>query len=71
MKNSLQSIQRFIRDEDGAVAIEYGLLAVLVALIMAVGAGLLGEGLNTLFTNIAACFGSGSGACPSFIPSPF
>ncbi len=34
-------------------AIEYGLMAVLIALAFTVGAGLLGTALNTLFTNIA------------------
>lgn len=70
MKTTLQSIQRFLRDEDGIVAIEYGLMAVLIALALAVGAAALGTGLNTLFTNIAGCFGSGSGTCPVTLPDP-
>ncbi len=39
-------------NEDGAVAIEYGLLAGLIALAIVVGAGILGGGLNTMFTNV-------------------
>lgn len=70
MKTSIQKIQRFIRDEDGAVAIEYGLLAVLIALAVGVGAGFLGGGLSKLFTDIGACFGgSGGGTCPVTLPS--
>lgn len=65
-----QAIRSFINDEEGAVAIEYGLLAVLIALALAVGAGYLGGGLNTLFTDIAACFGGdGGGACPVTMPA--
>lgn len=68
MKNLMQSAMRFVREEEGAVAIEYGLLATLVALAMAAGATLLGGGLDTLFTNVAACFqapaAGGGGACP-------
>lgn len=64
MKTTLHSIQRFLRDEDGVVAIEYGLLAVLIALALAVGAAALGTGLNTLFLNIADCFNPGAGTCP-------
>ena len=65
MKSTLQGIQRFLRDEDGVVAIEYGLMAVLIALALAVGANLLGVGLSTLFSNIADCFATPVGAgCP-------
>lgn len=71
MKSTLHSIQRFLRDEDGVVAIEYGLLAVLIALAMAIGANALGLGLGTLFTNIADCF-TGGAACPGgALPAPF
>ena len=70
MKTSIQRIQRFIRDEDGAVAIEYGLLAVLIALAVAAGATILGGGLSTLFTNIGACFSTAAGgACPIVLPA--
>lgn len=72
MKTLLQGIRRFWNDEEGAVAIEYALLAVLIALIMAAGAALLGNGLNTIFTNIASCFdaaGAG-GTCPVTLPAP-
>ncbi|MEM5430945.1 Flp family type IVb pilin [Cupriavidus oxalaticus] len=47
-------IARFIKDERGATAIEYGLIAGLVALAVAVGAGTLGNNLNTGFGNLAA-----------------
>ena len=43
----------FFKDEEGATAIEYGLLAALVAVAIIVGAGLLGANLNSLFTAIA------------------
>lgn len=69
MKTLLQGIRRFWNEEEGAVAIEYALLAVLIALAMAIGAGVLGGGLNTLFSNIAACFTNGAG-CPVTLPSP-
>lgn len=65
MKTLLKAIRRFWHEEEGAVAIEYALLAVLIALALAVGAGLLGDGLNAFFSNIAACFdGGGTGTCP-------
>ena len=40
--NLIQSIRAFIRDEDGAAAIEYGLIAALIAIAIIVGATLRG-----------------------------
>lgn len=40
------------RDETGATAVEYGLLAALIAVVMAVGAAFLGEQLQALFNFI-------------------
>ena len=44
---------RFVKDESGATAIEYGLIAALIALAIVVGAGALGNALNDQFANIA------------------
>jgi pilus assembly protein Flp/PilA len=44
---------RFVKDESGATAIEYGLIAALIALAIVVGAGALGNALNAQFNNIA------------------
>jgi len=46
-------IGRFITSEDGATAIEYGLIASLVAVAIIAGAGALGNNLNNSFTNLA------------------
>ena len=46
-------IARFVKDESGATAIEYGLIAALIALAIMVGASQLGTALNTKFKNIA------------------
>ena len=43
--------------EEGAVAVEYALLIVGIALVMAVGAGVLGDGLNSKFTAIKTKIG--------------
>lgn len=53
MKKLISSVRKFISDESGATAIEYGLIASVVGLVMAVGAGQLGTNLSTLFGNIA------------------
>jgi pilus assembly protein Flp/PilA len=44
---------RFIKDESGATAIEYGLIAALISVALIAGATTLGTALNTQFTNIA------------------
>lgn len=45
--------RNFIKDETGATAIEYGLIASLVALAIVVGATALGGKLNDMFTFIS------------------
>ena len=44
--------KQFIDDESGATAIEYGLIACLIAVAIIVGATSLGGSLNTTFTNL-------------------
>ncbi len=46
-------IRQFVRDEEGVTAIEYGLIATLVAVAIIVGAGALGTKLNDVFQGIA------------------
>ena len=46
-------VARFVKDESGATAIEYGLIAALIALAIMVGAGTLGTRLDNQFKNIA------------------
>ena len=57
------SARNFLREEDGVTAIEYGLLAALVAVVISVGAALLGTNLNLLFTSIANCLSAAPAAC--------
>ncbi|MBB5409795.1 MULTISPECIES: Flp family type IVb pilin [unclassified Paraburkholderia] len=54
MKNIIAAAARFVRDEDGVTAIEYGLLAGLISLLIISGATLLGTHLQTIFNNLAA-----------------
>ena len=46
-------LKNFANDETGATAIEYGLIAALIALAIVAGAGALGTSLNTQFSNIS------------------
>ncbi len=53
-------LSRFARDESGATAIEYGLIAALIAVAIMVGAGKLGNNLNSKFNAIATKVGTGA-----------
>jgi pilus assembly protein Flp/PilA len=44
---------RFIKDESGATAIEYGLIAALISVAIITGATTLGGALSNQFNNIA------------------
>ncbi len=46
-------VKNYINDESGATAIEYGLIAALVGIALIVGAGRLGESINTKFGTVA------------------
>lgn len=43
---------RFVKDESGATAIEYGLIAALIAVVIIGAVTTLGTKLTTVFTNI-------------------
>jgi pilus assembly protein Flp/PilA len=45
-------ILRLIREDDGATAIEYGLIAGLVAVVIIGALAMTGESLQTIFTGI-------------------
>ena len=45
-------VQRFLKNESGATAVEYGLIAALIAVVIIAGAQALGSALNAKFTAI-------------------
>lgn len=44
---------RFVKDESGATAIEYGLIAALISVALITGASTLGNALNNQFTEVS------------------
>lgn len=50
----------FIKREDGASAIEYGIIAGLIAVVIMVGAEDIGEKLNSMFTYISTKIPTGA-----------
>jgi pilus assembly protein Flp/PilA len=49
----LTTFKQFLQDEEGAAAIEYALIAALIAMAIVVGATALGGGINSFFSAIA------------------
>lgn len=47
-----KTFARFMKDESGATAIEYGLIAALISVALIAGAGALGSQLNTTFEGL-------------------
>ncbi|MES2471563.1 pilus assembly protein [Rhizomicrobium sp. SCGC AG-212-E05] len=53
MKIHTNLLRRFVKDESGATAIEYGLIAALIAVVIITGVTAVGTKLSTSFTNIS------------------
>ena len=49
----MEKIIRFFKDEEGATAIEYGLIASLISVIIIAAITAVGTGLDTTFTTVA------------------
>jgi pilus assembly protein Flp/PilA len=50
----LNQIMRFVKEEDGATAVEYGLMVSLIAVVIMTAVALIGTTLNTRFGAVAA-----------------
>lgn len=48
----INKLKQFLKDESGATAIEYGLIAVLIAIFLIAGATQMGQSLNTSFNSV-------------------
>ena len=46
-------VTRFVKDESGATAIEYGLIAALIAVGIIAAGGALGDNISNKFNNIS------------------
>ena len=53
MERFIQAAQQFVRDEEGVTAIEYGLIAALIAVAIILAVTAVGTNLNAIFTYIA------------------
>lgn len=51
-------ITKFIREEDGVTAIEYGLIAALIAVVIVTAVTLIGTRLNATFCSVVDALGA-------------
>jgi pilus assembly protein Flp/PilA len=54
----IKTLLKFFKDEDGVTAVEYAVMAALIALVVIAGATILGQNTNQTFETVA-------GAIPS------
>ena len=52
MSKFVSHVKRFFNEEDAPTMVEYGLLVALIAVVVAVGAGILGGGIDQLFQDV-------------------
>jgi pilus assembly protein Flp/PilA len=55
MKQLYLATRQFLRDEEGVTAIEYGLIAALIAVAVIATVYLVGQELNNTFIKIKTC----------------
>ena len=66
----LKMLRRLKRTEDGVTAIEYGLIAALVAVVIIVAVTTVGTELTRTFDTVAGAFPSSAETDPNNFPDP-
>ncbi|BDD93724.1 Flp family type IVb pilin [Pandoraea sp. XJJ-1] len=61
MKTIVKFCQRFIQDESGVTAVEYGLIAALIAVVILASVTIVGTQLNSTFSKIGSALTSANG----------
>ncbi len=56
----LNQLMRFLREEEGATAVEYGLLVALIAAVIVTIVGTLGTQVQNAFTTVSAALPAAS-----------
>ena len=60
MKNFMQTVKRFVQEEDGPTATEYAVMLALIIIVALAAIGALGSKVNTIFTNVQTSLPTGS-----------
>jgi pilus assembly protein Flp/PilA len=59
-ETNMQILAKLLRDENGATAIEYGLIAALISVVIIAAVTLVGSNLSTTFNSIATALAAAS-----------
>jgi len=62
MKNPIPGIKRFLLEEEGASAVEYGILVALIAVAIVITVAAVGVQLNNVFKKVQNCLTSATTA---------
>jgi pilus assembly protein Flp/PilA len=54
VKSLIMGVQRFLKNEEGVTAIEYGLIAALIAVVIVTAVQLVGTRLDAIFDTVAS-----------------
>jgi pilus assembly protein Flp/PilA len=69
MSQLIAAVKRFLSEEEGVTAIEYGLIAALIAVVIITAVSLVGTNLTCIFNRIADCLrGATVGTCATPCP---
>ncbi len=63
MKNALQVMRAFVRDDEGATMIEYALLVALIAVVVAAALVTLGTSIKTKYSSVSDCVATPATSC--------
>lgn len=63
MNKLFLATQKFLSDEEGVTAIEYGLIAALIAVAVIVTVAAIGSQLNDVFVKIKTCLSTNGTSC--------
>jgi pilus assembly protein Flp/PilA len=50
----MDKLMNFLKDEEGATAVEYGLMVALIAIVIIVAVTFLGSSLNNIFSDVGS-----------------
>jgi pilus assembly protein Flp/PilA len=59
-ETNMQILAKLLRDENGATAIEYGLIAALISVVIIAAVTLVGSNLSATFNSIATALSTAS-----------
>ena len=62
MKKFISSVTGFIREEDGATAVEYGILVAAIAAVIVAVTFIIGGQISTAFQSVCNAIAAGGGA---------